>query len=239
MDEFENKLYVRSSAADGTSFGGFRWPREVGAIAEAFDYRDNDRCGRGLHMLDERGTSRLLRWEHDAVWFLVRPERVSTRHLDEGKIKTRKAIVEAVGTHAHVMCVARDEGCFDLVPADPFGRPRCDDPATDTLRNLWRECVKLGPASQDLAASVVQVGPGIYPYPSVTMLYVLQEIALGCLKFTFTDSHKVFEACSDSFEKTKLGLRTDAFPQVVEAVFMTVSGHRRVGYRPYPQYHGV
>ena len=42
-------LVLRTCNADGSSYGGFMWPLEVGAIATAPDWNPSSECGGGLH----------------------------------------------------------------------------------------------------------------------------------------------------------------------------------------------
>lgn len=50
-------LVLRTVNADGTSYNGFQWPLEVGAVAECPDWDPAPKCGNGLHglvLLDPR-----------------------------------------------------------------------------------------------------------------------------------------------------------------------------------------
>jgi len=63
---------LRTHAADGTSYGGFQWPTEIGGIATAPDWDANPgvRCGNGLHgLLWGCGDAGLL--TVDGAWLVV------------------------------------------------------------------------------------------------------------------------------------------------------------------------
>lgn len=71
-------LVLRTCKADGTSYGGFRWPSEVGAIVTAPDWSSTPTCGGGLHgLLDGIGDYSLLSADADAIWQVVEVERAA------------------------------------------------------------------------------------------------------------------------------------------------------------------
>jgi hypothetical protein len=65
-------LFLRTTDKDGKAHGGFQWPREVGAIVTAPDWRPTANCGKGLHgLLDGLGESLHLSFDADAIWWIV------------------------------------------------------------------------------------------------------------------------------------------------------------------------
>lgn len=51
-------LVLRTCNADGTSYGGFKWPLEPGSLAKCDDWNTEAKCGNGLHgLLDGWGNS--------------------------------------------------------------------------------------------------------------------------------------------------------------------------------------
>ena len=91
-------LSLRFVRADFTSFQGFQWPREVGAVVTAPDWRDNRDCGNGLHgwLWGEGDVRSWGRQRHDVM--------IVVRHgayveLD-GKVKFPSCTVAFVGDTA-------------------------------------------------------------------------------------------------------------------------------------------
>lgn len=65
-------LYLRTTDANGRSYGGFQWPFEVGAIVTAPDWNPEPVCGGGLHgLLNGLGNSAHLSFGSDAIWWIV------------------------------------------------------------------------------------------------------------------------------------------------------------------------
>ena len=87
---------LRTCAADMTSRNGsFRWP-EAGLV-EAPDWRDDGKCGGGLHgLLRGEGNGTLLNWDTTARWMVVRVRAADVRDLD-GKVKFPRGEVVHVG----------------------------------------------------------------------------------------------------------------------------------------------
>jgi hypothetical protein len=72
-------LVLRTCAADMTSYGGFKWPKR--GKVEAKDWRDNYRCGGGLHgLLWGEGSTGHLSGNADAKWLVVRVRESDIRH---------------------------------------------------------------------------------------------------------------------------------------------------------------
>lgn len=110
---------LRTTDAEGRSYGGFCWPREVGAVVTAQDWSPEPVCGHGLHgLLWGEGDVALLSDLPDALWWVVEADAASVVDLG-GKVKAPRVTVRLVGTredavawltaHApgHATCYAR------------------------------------------------------------------------------------------------------------------------------------
>ncbi|MDE2106751.1 MAG: hypothetical protein KGL39_56575 [Patescibacteria group bacterium] len=81
-------LVLRTSAADGTSYGGFKWPDSVGAVVEAPDWDPTPRCGHGLHgLLWGEGDGSLLQWGSGSRWQVVAVKATDVVAIDSDKVK--------------------------------------------------------------------------------------------------------------------------------------------------------
>jgi hypothetical protein len=90
-------LILRTCNADGTSYGGFRWPLTVGAIVEAPDWAPKAKCGNGLHgALHGNGDGGLFNWSPAAVWMVVEADDDWIVDLD-GKVKFPACVIRHVG----------------------------------------------------------------------------------------------------------------------------------------------
>ena len=93
-------LFLRTTDAAAKSYGGFQWPREVGAAVEAPDWSPEPKCGNGLHgLLDGLGESSHLSSDPDALWWIVDAD--DAVDLD-GKWKFPRATVVAFGVRHEV-----------------------------------------------------------------------------------------------------------------------------------------
>ncbi len=93
-------LFLRTTDADAKSYGGFQWPRDVGAAVEAPDWNPKPECGNGLHgLLDGLGESSHLSSDPDALWWIVDAD--DAVDLD-GKWKFPRATVVAFGVRHEV-----------------------------------------------------------------------------------------------------------------------------------------
>ena len=94
---------LRTHRADGASYGGFRWPTEVGGVAVAPDWDPDPsiECGRGLHgLLWGCGDGSLLTPGLTWVIVAVDPGDIATRLDGTGvppKVRFRSAEVIHVG----------------------------------------------------------------------------------------------------------------------------------------------
>ena len=95
-------LVLRVCRPDFTSYGGFKWPSDIGAEVSAPDWKNNESCGNGLHgWLYGKGTYNSTNyWEYpDAKWMVLEVCSADLVILD-GKCKFPSAIVRFVGTAA-------------------------------------------------------------------------------------------------------------------------------------------
>ena len=64
-------LMLRTCAADGSSYGGFKWPKSGPVTCP--DWKPEAACGHGLHgLLWGAGDGSLLDWPESAAWLVVR-----------------------------------------------------------------------------------------------------------------------------------------------------------------------
>ena len=91
----EEMLFLRTCSPGGLSYGGFRWPLEVGVIVTAPDWDPKPEYGNGLHGLkDGNGNANYLNWSPDAIWIVFGSD--FAVDLD-GKWKVKTAVIRAVG----------------------------------------------------------------------------------------------------------------------------------------------
>lgn len=92
------RYFLRTTDAQGRAYGEFQWPLEVGAIVEAPDWRDDAKCGGGLHGLENgNGACGLLNWDDDALWWVVSTDDATPVVDLGGKQKFPRFRVEAFG----------------------------------------------------------------------------------------------------------------------------------------------
>src|SRR6185437_3006767 len=88
-------LVLRTSHADGTSYNGFRWPRE--GPVEAPDFRPEPQCGHGLHgLLWGVGCGSYLGSNPDSIWQVVAVEEETLIDLGD-KVKFPRGEVVHTG----------------------------------------------------------------------------------------------------------------------------------------------
>jgi len=105
----EKALAIRTCAKDGTAYGGFKWPLEVGATVTAPDWDSSPKCGNGLHaLLDGNGDYSLLSGDVDAVWQVVEVERDSVVAIDDKKVKFESCKIVYSGCMAGAMTMISD-----------------------------------------------------------------------------------------------------------------------------------
>ncbi len=95
-------LVLRTCSADMTSYGGFQWPNEVGAVVEAPDWKKNYECGNGLHGWlfgqGDHGCSSSIN-EEGAKWLVVEVILSDTIALG-GKVKFPRCTIRHIGDKA-------------------------------------------------------------------------------------------------------------------------------------------
>ena len=95
---------LRTCKADGTSYNGFKWPLEEGAVVECPDWKPLAECGNGLHgLLDGEGDWGLLDWSVEAKALVVEVEAGTIVEIG-GKVKFPRAVVRRVGVLAGLLC---------------------------------------------------------------------------------------------------------------------------------------
>ena len=101
------KLALRTCNQDGTSYGGFQWPLEVGAKVSAPDWDPNPKCGGGLHgLLWGTGEVTLLDHTEDKVWMVVEVN----EYVDlDGKIKFPECVIKYVGERDGAVAMIQKE----------------------------------------------------------------------------------------------------------------------------------
>jgi hypothetical protein len=88
-------LMLRTCNADGTSYGGFRWPRSGPVTCS--DWNPEAKCGNGLHgLLWGEGDGSALNWSEDAAWLVVRIIQAEAVEIGQ-KIKVPSGVVEFFG----------------------------------------------------------------------------------------------------------------------------------------------
>lgn len=88
---------LRTTDAQGRSYGGFQWPMEVGAVVTAPDWSPEPECGHGLHgALHGIGDGTLLSWESDALWWIIAVDPADVVDLG-GKVKVPRGRVRMFG----------------------------------------------------------------------------------------------------------------------------------------------
>ena len=106
----ETVLVLRTVKADGTSHGGFQWPLEVDAVAEAPDWKPLGECGNGLHgLVNAEGNWSLLDWGFEAKALIVEVEKSTVIELN-GKVKFPRAVVKQVTTLTAAICALACDG---------------------------------------------------------------------------------------------------------------------------------
>ena len=89
----EKAWVLRTCYVDGTSYGGFRWPNEVGTVVKCTDWSPAPECGDGLHgLLDGIGDYSSLSNAPDAIWQIVEIDRESCVDLG-GKVKFPECVL--------------------------------------------------------------------------------------------------------------------------------------------------
>ena len=107
------KRYIlKTVQADGSAYGNFQWPLEVGAEVVAPDWDPTPDCGGGLHgLLNGVGNGGLLDWGDGAVWVVAKvPKKAQLVDLD-GKVKVDRCKVVFVGNQLSAISFLQENGC--------------------------------------------------------------------------------------------------------------------------------
>ena len=85
-------LVIRTCKKDGTSYGDFKYPLQVGGMVSAPDWVANKACGNGLHgLLDGLGDWGLVPIGEDRVWQVLGVKRSECVDLGGDKVKFPRA----------------------------------------------------------------------------------------------------------------------------------------------------
>lgn len=97
------QLGLRSNNSDNRSYEGFQWVKK-GKI-KCPDWKKNDRCGNGLHLLPKGlGDSYLLRWEENPLWLVCKYDDRYAIDLNK-KIKVPSCEVIYCGNRAEATAI--------------------------------------------------------------------------------------------------------------------------------------
>ena len=107
------KRYIlKTVQADGSAYGNFQWPLEVGAEVVAPDWDPTPDCGGGLHgLLNGVGNGGLLDWGDGAVWVVAKvPKKAQLIDLGD-KVKVSRCKVVFVGNQLSATSFLQENGC--------------------------------------------------------------------------------------------------------------------------------
>ena len=104
QDPTSTVLVLRTVNADGTSYNGFQWPLEVGAVVECPDWDPEPKCGNGLHgLVRGEGDWDLLSWSPDAKALVLEVEESCIVEIG-GKVKFPRAVVREITSLTSAIC---------------------------------------------------------------------------------------------------------------------------------------
>jgi len=103
---------LKTVKADGSAYGDFVWPLEVGAQVVAPDFNTDASCGGGLHgLLNGCGNGALLNWGDGAVWIVAKvPKKAQMVDLGD-KVKVDRCKIVHVGNRETATTFLVDHGC--------------------------------------------------------------------------------------------------------------------------------
>ena len=103
---------LKTVQADGSAYGDFVWPLEVGAQVVAPDFNTDASCGGGLHgLLNGCGNGALLNWGDGAVWIVAKvPKKAQMVDLGD-KVKVDRCKIVHVGNRETATTFLVDHGC--------------------------------------------------------------------------------------------------------------------------------
>ena len=90
-------LFLRTCKRDGTSYNGYKWTLEIGAVNVADDYNDRAECGGGLHGIKNGiGSAGYLDFSDGYIGVVFSADEYVD--IDCDKSKCREARVEFIGS---------------------------------------------------------------------------------------------------------------------------------------------
>ena len=105
-------LFLRTCKKDGSSYNGYKWNLEIGAINEAPDYNDRAECGGGLHGIKNGiGDADYLDFSDDAIGVVFSADADIIEF--NGKAKVCKATIEFVGQLHECAAYIREQTGLD------------------------------------------------------------------------------------------------------------------------------
>ena len=106
-------LVLRTSDKNHQSYGGFQWPKEVGAKVVCRDWEPTGECGNGLHgALWGEGDGGLFSWDKNAVWQVVEVDKESIIDL-RGKVKFPECVIRHIGNQESATKYLSENGGLD------------------------------------------------------------------------------------------------------------------------------
>ena len=136
---------LKTVQADGSAYGDFVWPLEVGAQVVAPDFNTDASCGGGLHgLLNGCGNGALLNWGDGAVWIVAKvPKKAQMVDLGD-KVKVDRCKIVHVGNRETATTFLVDHGCSGPIVgvtaiAGKWGTATAGDGGTLILR-WWDGC---------------------------------------------------------------------------------------------------
>ena len=102
------RLVLRNCNSDGSSYNGYVWNTEIGAVNTCPDWIDNLQCGNGLHgWLDGIGSANCSDYNSSPLWFVLEVE----KFVDLGdKVKFPTCVVVFKGSKAECAKYLYDAG---------------------------------------------------------------------------------------------------------------------------------
>ena len=106
-------LILKRISSNNTSFGGFKWPTEIGATVECPDWNPESTCGGGLHGWPwGLGLGQGVMWSiaSDDIWLVLSAKSEDTIMYLDGtwKVKAHRATIVARGTFSECWKVIKD-----------------------------------------------------------------------------------------------------------------------------------
>ena len=102
------KLVLRNCNPDGSSYNGYVWNTEIGAVNTCPDWIDNHECGNGLHgWLDGSGDTSVSNYNFSTLWLVLEVENFN---LLDGKVKFQSCVVVFKGSKSECAKYLYDAG---------------------------------------------------------------------------------------------------------------------------------